>query len=63
MAKSKKGHNFQYFTENTKILITYLNINPRSHTKYQYPSSSGSQDIVLKGFYYDIMADRKRGVT
>ena len=34
------------------MLIKSLNIDPNMYVKYQNPSSSGSQDIALKKFFY-----------
>ena len=31
---------------------SHLNIDPKSYAKYQNPSSSGSQDIMLTRFFY-----------
>ena len=51
MVKSKKGHNLVNISRNSlKSLSGHLNIDPKPYAKYQNPSSSGSQDIVLTGF-------------
>ena len=58
MVESKKGHNLISFSWNSfKSYSGHLNIDPKSYAKYQNPSSSGSQDIMLKGFSIAIMAE------
>ena len=51
MVKSKKGHNLVNISRNLlKSKSGHLNIDPKPYAKYQNPSSSGSQDIVLTRF-------------
>ena len=51
MTESKKGQNLVNILRNSLISEPgYLNINPKSYAIYQYPSSNGSQDIVLARF-------------
>ena len=58
MVESKKGLNLINISWNSlKSLSGHLNIDPKSYVKYQNPSSSGSQDIMLKGFSIAIMAE------
>ena len=51
MVESKKGHNLVNILLNSlKSLSGHLNIDPKPYAKYQNPSSSGSQDIMLTRF-------------
>ena len=51
MVKSKKGHNLVNISLNSlKSLSGHLNIDSKPYAKYQNPSSSGSQDIMLTRF-------------
>ena len=51
MAESKKGHNLVNILRNSvKRLSGHLNSDPNLYVKHKYPSSSGSQDIVLIRF-------------
>ena len=62
MVESKKGHySIDISWNSLKSLTCHLNINSKSYAKYQNPSSSGSQDIMLKGFPIAIMAEEKKG--
>ena len=61
MAKSNKGHNLVNISRNTpKSQSGHLSINPKPSVKYENPSSSGSQVIVLTSFLWP---SRKRGIT
>ena len=61
MAKSTKGHNPVNISRNLlKSKSGHLNFNPKPYTKYQNPSSSGSQDIMLTRYLWP---SRKRGIT
>ena len=52
-AKSKKGHNSINVLQNSlKRLSGHLNNDPKLYAKYQKPSSSSSQDILLTRFFY-----------
>ena len=49
MAVLKKGHNFVSISRIAlKSESAYLNINPKSFSTYQYPGSSGSQDMLTR---------------
>ena len=51
MVKSRKGHYLVNISRNSlKGKSSHLNTDPKSYAKYQNPSSSGSQDIVLTRF-------------
>ena len=51
MVESKKGHNLVNISLNAlKSQSRRLNIDPSPYVKYQNPSLSGSQDIVLTRF-------------
>ena len=53
LVESKKGHNLVNISRNSlKSLTDHLNLNLKSYAKYQNPSSSGSQDIVLTRFFH-----------
>ena len=53
MVESKKGHNLVKISRNSlKSHLGNLNIDPKSYAKYQNPTTSGSQDIVLTRFFY-----------
>ena len=55
--KSKKGHNSINILQNLlKSLTGHLNIYPKLYAKYQNPSLSSSQDILLTFFSIIIMA-------
>ena len=43
---------FMYFTESLKSKSGHLSIDPKQYGKYQNPSSSSSQDIMLTRFFY-----------
>ena len=61
MVKSKKGHNLVNIPRNSlKKYSGHLNIDPKPYAKYENPSSSGSQDIMLTMF---LLLSRKRGIT
>ena len=61
MVESKKGNNLVNISRNSlKSKAGHLNINPKPYAKYENPSSSGSQDIVLTRFLWP---SRKRGIT
>ena len=52
-AKSKKGHNSINVLQNSlKSKSGHLNNNPKLYAKYQKPSLSSSQDILLTRFFY-----------
>ena len=53
MAESKKGHN--------PVNISHLNIDPNLYAQYQNPSSRGSLDIILTGFFYSYNGRVKKG--
>ena len=59
----KKGHNSVSISRNSlKSLSGHLNINPKPYAKYQNPSSSRSQDIMLTRFFFiAIMVKLKKG--
>ena len=62
MTESEKGHNSVNILWNTiKSYSVHLNFNPNLNAKYQNPSSSGSQDIVLTRFSIVIMAESEKG--
>ena len=62
MAESEKGHNSVNILWNTnKSYSVHLNFNPNLNAKYQNPSSSGSQDIVLTRFSIVIMPESEKG--
>ena len=48
MVESKKGLNLVNISGNS---LGHLHIDPKPYAKYENPSSSGSQDIVLTKFY------------
>ena len=51
MVESKKGHNLVNILLNSlKSLSGHLNIDHKPYAKYQNPSSSSSQDIMLTRF-------------
>ena len=51
MVELKKGHNLVNISLNSfKSKSDRLNVDPNPCVKYQNPSSSGSQDIVLTRF-------------
>ena len=58
MTESKKGHNFAIQGPTKKK--NKKNIDPKPYAKYENPSSSGSQVIVLTRFLWP---SRKRGIT
>ena len=61
MVQSKKGHYQVNISQNSlKSYSGHLNIDPKPYAKYENPSSSGSQDIVLTRFLWP---SRKRGIT
>ena len=61
MEQTGKGHNSANVLRNSlKSKSSHLNIDPKSYAKYQNPSSSGSQDIMLTRFLWP---SRKRGIT
>ena len=48
MVESKQGHDLFHISRNSlKRLIGHLNIDPKPYAKYENPSSSGSQVIML----------------
>ena len=56
-AKSKKGHNSINVLQNSlKSYSGHLKIDPKLYAKYQKPSSSSSQDTLLKDFSIVIIA-------
>ena len=53
LVKSKKGHNPVNISRNSfKSLSGHLNITPKLDAKYENPSYSGSQVIVLTRFIW-----------
>ena len=51
MVKSKKGHNLVNISRNSfKSFSGHPNIDPKPYAKYENPSSSASQVIVLTRF-------------
>ena len=61
MVKSKKKHNLVNISRNSlKSESGHLNIEPKPYAKYENPSSSRSQVIVLTRFLWP---SRKRGIT
>ena len=52
-----------YFTETSQKLIRHLNIGPKLYAKYQNPSPSSSQDIMLTKFFCCYKASHQRGIT
>ena len=61
MVKLKKGLNLLNISRNSlKSLSGHLNIDPKPNTKYENPSSSGSQGMVLTRFLW---LSRKRGIN
>ena len=53
MAESKNGHNLVNISRNSlKSSSSNLNIDPKPYVKYQNPSLSRSQDIMLSRFFY-----------
>ena len=61
MVESKKGHNLVNMSRNSlKSQSDHPNIDPKPYAKYENPSSSGSQDIVLTRFLWP---SRKKGIT
>ena len=61
MVKSKKGHNLVNISRNLlKSLSGHPNIDPKPYAKYENPSSSGYQVIVLTMFLWP---SGKRGKT
>ena len=62
MADSK-GHDLVNTSQNSiKTKSGHLNIDPNLYVKYQNPSSSGSQDIVLTRFLYCYNGRIQKGV-
>ena len=66
MAASEKGHNPVNISRNSlKSQSGHLNIDPNLYAKYQNPSSSGSQDIMLTRFSHcypiAIIVESKKG--
>ena len=52
MVESIKGHNLDKISRNSlKDYSSHRIIDPKSNAKYQNPSLSGSQDIVLTNFF------------
>ena len=65
IAKSEKRHNSINILQNSlKIQSGHLNIDPKLYAKYQHPSSSSSQDIMLTRFFncYNARVE-KRGIA
>ena len=59
MVKLKKGHNLVNISRNLlKSKAGLLNIDPKPYVKYENPSSSGSEAIVLTRFLWP---SRKKG--
>ena len=59
MVQSKKGHYLVNISRNSlKNLSGHLNIYPKLYAKYENPSSSSSQVIVLTRFF---MTESKKG--
>ena len=53
MVESKKGHNLVNVSQNSlKSYSGHLNIDPKPYAKYENPSTSSSQDMVLKSFFH-----------
>ena len=53
MEESKKGHDLVDISLNSlKSKSSRLNVDPNPYEKYQNPTSSGSQDIMLTRFLY-----------
>ena len=53
MAESKNGHNLVNISRNSlKSQSGNLNIDPKPYAKYQNPSLSRSEDIMLSTFFY-----------
>ena len=50
-----------YFTETSQKLIRHLNIGPKLYAKYQNPSPSSSQDIMLTRFICCYKASQQQG--
>ena len=62
MEESKKEHKSVNISWNSfKCKSGHLNIDPNQYAKYQNPSSSGSQDIILQGFSVALMEELKKG--
>ena len=59
MVKLKKGHNLVNISRNS--LKSHLNIDPKPYAKYQNPSSSGSQDIMLTRFSHCYNGKAEKG--
>ena len=51
MVESKRGHNLANISR-ISSQSGHLNIDPKQYAKYENPSLSGSQDIVLTRFFY-----------
>ena len=61
MVKSKKGHNLVNNSRNSlKSKSDHLNIDPKPYAKYENPSYSRSQVIMLTRFLWP---SRKRRIT
>ena len=61
MAESK-GHNLVNTSQNSlKSKSGHLNIDPDLYVKYQNPSSTGYQDIVLTRFLYSYNGGVEKG--
>ena len=65
MIELKKGYKSVNISRNSlKIYLGHPNIDPKSYakySKYQNPSSSGSQDIMLTRFFYCFDYKSKKG--
>ena len=62
MEESKKEHKSVNISWNSfKCKSGHLNIDPNQYAKYQNPSLSGSQDIILQGFSVALMEELKKG--
>ena len=61
MVKLKKGHNLVNISRNSlKSQAGHLNIDPKPYAKYENPSCSGFQVIVLTRFLWP---SQNRGIT